>query len=244
VKRKTGRDSPAGRRRGPAAPERAQTPSQRLPSGRHGIPRAVVLRNQRERMLAAVIDVVSETGYASMTVRDVITRAGVSRRTFYEHFSNKEEVFLAAYDHVVDLVLDDVNAAYERGKTWTERVRLGLEAFVGLLAEQPALAHVCVVEVLAAGPRALARRSVAIDRFRSFLAPGYDHHPKRLRAPDVAAHAAIGGIYEVIYSHVLEGRTDGLPALAPELLHGMLVPFVGAEHAVKASREAARLAAG
>ena len=61
-----------------------------------------MLRNQRERMLAAVVEVVGQVGYASMTVSDVISRAGVSRRTFYEHFANKEDVFLAAYDHVVE----------------------------------------------------------------------------------------------------------------------------------------------
>lgn len=191
-------------------------------------------------MLAAVVEVVSHVGYSSMTVSDVITQAGVSRRTFYEHFSNKEDVFLAAYDHVVDLVLADVSAAYEQGETWIDRVRLGLEAFVSRLAQQPALAHVCVVEVLAAGPRALARRSSAMDRFRRFMTPGYDETPAAAGAPSVAADAVIGGIYEVIYSHVLRGDTARLPALAPDLLHGMLVPFVGFEDADRASRAAAR----
>lgn len=213
---------------------------ERLPSGRHGLPRAFVLRNQRERMLAAVVEVVGEVGYASMTVRDVITRAGVSRRTFYEHFSNKEDVFLAAYDGVVEMVLAQVGAAYATGQTFTDRVRLGLDAFVDVLAADPALAHVCVVEVLAAGPKALARRSAAMERFRAFVAPGFDELPKRVRAPDLTADAVIGGIYEVIYGHVLRGETALLPGLSPELLHGMLVPFVGPEGATRASRTAAR----
>ena len=81
-----------------------------------------MLRNQRERMLAAVIDVVSDVGYASMTVSDVISRAGVSRRTFYEHFVNKEDVFLAAYDHVVEEVIAEVSAAYDQGEAWIDKV--------------------------------------------------------------------------------------------------------------------------
>jgi AcrR family transcriptional regulator len=194
-------------------------------------------------MLAAVVDVVAQVGYSSMTVSDVISQAGVSRRTFYEHFSNKEDVFLAAYDHVVDLVLADVSAAYQRGETWIDRVRLGLEAFVERLAQQPALAHVCIVEVLAAGPRALARRSAAMDRFRGFMTPGFDE-VSNARVPAVAADAVIGGIYEVIYSHVLREDTATLPSLAPDLLHGMLVPFVGPEDARRAARAAARSRSG
>jgi AcrR family transcriptional regulator len=217
----------------------AQPSPRQLPSGRHGLPRSFVLRNQRERMLAAVVEVVGQVGYASMTVSDVISRAGVSRRTFYEHFANKEDVFLAAYDHVVDLVLKDVGAAYDRGETWIDQVGLGLEAFVTQLARQPALAHVCVVEVLAAGPKALARRSAAMDRFRAFIMPGYEQDVAgRVRAPNVAADAVIGGIYEVIYAHVLRGETARLPALAPELLESMLIPFVGVEGASQASLSA------
>lgn len=184
-----------------------------------------MLRNQRERMLAAVIEVVSDVGYASMTVSDVISRAGVSRRTFYEHFVNKEDVFLAAYDHVVDAVLEDVSAAYERGETWLEQMELAVEAFVTRLASQPELAHVCVVEVLAAGPKALARRSAAMDRFRDFMVPGCGQAAAKLRAPELAADALIGGVYEVIYAHVLRGETARLPSLAPALVESMLAPF-------------------
>ncbi len=176
-------------------------------------------------MLAAVIDVVSDVGYASMTVSDVISRAGVSRRTFYEHFVNKEDVFLAAYDHVVEEVIAEVSAAYEQGDAWIDRVERAITAFVTRLAAQPSLAHVCVVEVLAAGPRALARRSAAMDRFRAFMLPGCEPLSTKLRTPEVAADALIGGIYEVIYAHVLRGETARLPSLAPELVDSMLAPF-------------------
>jgi AcrR family transcriptional regulator len=236
VERSAGRAAPS--RPHAKGEDYAQPGPQQLPSGRHGLPRSFVLRNQRERMLAGVVEVVSHVGYSSMTVSDVISRAGVSRRTFYEHFANKEDVFLAAYDHVVELVLDDVGAAYARGETWIDKVRLGLEAFVNRLAEQPALAHVCIVEVLAAGPKALARRSAAMDRFRSFMLPGYEQVAARMRAPDVAADAVIGGIYEVVYAHVLRSETARLPALAPDLLEAMLVPFVGTEGARMAALSA------
>jgi AcrR family transcriptional regulator len=211
----------------------------KLPSGRHGLPRAFVIHNQRERMLVAVAEVVSRKGYAAMTVRDVIGEAGVSRRTFYEHFHNKEDAFLAAYDHVVDHVLGEVSAAYLRGESWAEGVGLGIQAFVDYLAKDPAVAHVCIVEVLAAGPRALARRSSAMERFRGFIAPGLEQMPATLRAPQSAPDTVIGGIYEMVYGHVLRGETRRLPELAPDLLHTAIVPFVGREEAARASREAA-----
>ena len=69
-----------------------------LPPGRHGLPRAFVAANQRERILSAVGDVASVAGYSDMTVEGVIVTAGVSRRTFYEHFKSKDEAFLAAFE--------------------------------------------------------------------------------------------------------------------------------------------------
>ena len=84
----------------PAARRRARQPHQ-LPPGRHGLPRAFVASNQRERILDAVADVASLAGYASMSVEGIIATAGVSRRTFYDHFADKQEAFLAAYDAIV-----------------------------------------------------------------------------------------------------------------------------------------------
>src|SRR5688572_25236353 len=82
-----------------------------LPPGRHGLPRAFVVQNQRERILAAVGDVVSVAGYRDMSVEDVIVTAGISRRTFYEHFKNKQDAFLAAYDAVLVQLLSIVQSA-------------------------------------------------------------------------------------------------------------------------------------
>ena len=127
--------------------------------------------NQRDRIVESVIEVVSETGYAGLTVRAVVERAGVSRRTFYEHFSNKEDVFLAVYDVVVERLAGDVRLAYAGGRTYPQQVALGLEMFLGRLAAYPALAHVCIVQVLAAGPQALARRAHALQTFCDLIRP-------------------------------------------------------------------------
>jgi AcrR family transcriptional regulator len=206
-----------------------------LPAGRHGLPRSYVLTNQRERILASVVEVVSETGYAGLTVRDVIEHAGVSRRTFYEHFSNKEDVFLATYEAVVDVLVNEVRLSYARGRTYAGRVALGLATFLGLLAGQPALAHVCIVEVMAAGPNALARRAQSIRLFCDLIRPPDD---MAAGAPPLAVEVVVGGIYEIVSAHVSRGEADRLLELYPELLENLLLPFVGPRRAAAEGRAA------
>jgi AcrR family transcriptional regulator len=188
-----------------------------------------VVSNQRERILDAVLQAASRSGYAAMRIEDVIAIAGVSRRTFYDHFANKEEAFLAAYELVLDQLLAGVTSAFASGETWPSRVRRGLGAFLNLLASEPVLAQVCVVEALAAGPRALARRTAAMQAFQSLLEPPPDDALVTASAPPVAIEAIVGGIYEVIYSRVTSQRTQELPSLLPSLLHSALLPFVGAD---------------
>jgi AcrR family transcriptional regulator len=198
-----------------------------LPAGRHGLPRAFVISNQRERILDAVLQAASHGGYAAMRIEDVIVIAGVSRRTFYDHFANKEDAFLASYDLVLEQLLTGVSTAFASGETWTSRVRRGLAAFLNLLAAEPMLAQVCVVEALAAGPRALERRTRAMRAFQDLLMPPVGDALATSTAPPVAIEAIVGGIYEVIYSRVTTQRTQELPTLLPSLLHSALLPFVG-----------------
>jgi AcrR family transcriptional regulator len=197
-----------------------------LPAGRHGLPRAFVVSNQRERILDAVLQAASRGGYAAMRIEDVIAIAGVSRRTFYDHFTNKEDAFLASYDLVLDQLLTGVSTAFAAGETWTSRVRRGLGAFLNLLAAEPLLAQVCVVEALAAGPRALERRTRAMRAFQELLMPPPEDVATRTTAPPVTLEAIVGGIYEVVYSRVTTDRTAELPSLLPSLLHSALLPFV------------------
>jgi AcrR family transcriptional regulator len=206
-----------------------------LPAGRHGLTRSYVLSNQRDRIVGSVIEVVSETGYAGLTVRSVIERAGVSRRTFYEHFSNKQDVFLAAYDVVVETLASEVRLAYMRGRTYPQQVAFALETFLGLLAGHPALAHVCIVQVLAAGPEALARRARALETFCDLIRPDAKEAG---RTPPLAAEVVVGGIYEIVGARVSRGEAHLLPGLCPELLENMLLPFVGARRAASEAHRA------
>lgn len=220
---------------------------QQLPSGRHGLPRHFVVSNQRERILDGVMSAVSQHGYAVTRVEDVIALAGVSRRTFYDHYANKEQAFLEAYDLVVAHLRTGVAGAYATRGSWAARVRRGLAAMLNLMASEPELAHVCIVEAVAAGPVALERRMRAMAVFGQFLTPPSTRRSPVIVSP-VTTETVVGGVYEVIYSRVVTRRTRELPDLLPALLYSVLLPFVGpdvaaAEHRYAVSTAAERAAA-
>lgn len=228
---------------GRAMPIAQDREPQRLPRGRHGLPRRFIVHNQRERMLLAVAEAVAEEGYTTTTVADIIARARLSRRTFYEHFSDKEECFLAAYDTVVEQLLAAVGHAYEQGDTWPRKVHDGLETFLGYLASEPAFARMCIVEVVAAGADARGRRDAAMRVFVDFLEPGRAEAPKGVVVPALAGEVIVGGIYEIIYNRLQRDAADELVEMLPELLYCSLVPYIGHRAAEKAVREARTRAA-
>jgi AcrR family transcriptional regulator len=227
---------------GRAMPIAADRVPERLPRGRHGLPRRFIVHNQRERMLLAVAEAVAEQGFATTTVADIIARARLSRRTFYEHFADKEECFLAAYDTVVEQLLAAVGQAYEQADGWTQKVHDGLETFLAYLAAEPAFARMCIVEVVAAGPEARSRRDAAMRVFVDFLEPGRAEAPKGVAVPALAEEIVVGGIYEIIYSRLQRDAANELVEMLPELLYCALVPYIGhraAERAVRETRERA-----
>jgi AcrR family transcriptional regulator len=184
---------------------------------------SVVAANQRERILAAVAQAIAELGYAEMSVEAITTRAGVSRRTFYEHFRNKEDAFLAAYDAAVRAVVRQVRRAYLQETTAQARLRAGIGAFLQFLASDPEFARMCIVEVLAAGPRAIARRNQAMRMFAEIIEDNIHELVPSCQRPELTAETLVGGIHEVAFSRILAGRTSELPGLADDLLVAILV---------------------
>jgi AcrR family transcriptional regulator len=202
-----------------------------LPPGRHGLPRSFVVQNQRERILAAVADVSSSSSYASMSVEDIIGSAGISRRTFYEHFKNKHDAFIAAYDEAADRLLAAVEAARLTAKGFGERVRSGIETFLTLLAADPSFARMCIVEVMAAGPEAVARRNQAMRSFGRMIEQDAQSLLKRRPPSPLTAETVVGGIYDVIYNRIQQGLVGELPTLTSDLAYAALLPYLGPEEA-------------
>jgi AcrR family transcriptional regulator len=205
------------------------------------LPREAVTESQRNRIHQAMIEVVSQRGYPETRVVDVIGVAGVSRKTFYELFDSKEDCFLAAYDVLLENLLGDATDAFESrsGGAWAERIAAALEALLSHLAEHPDEARFAIVEVLAAGPRALARRDAALRQFTGFLEAGRSETSVEL--PGITSLSIAGGINELLYSEILHGAAGQLPGRLPDLMFWVALPFLGAEGAA-AERERARLA--
>ncbi|HEU5063119.1 MAG TPA: TetR/AcrR family transcriptional regulator [Solirubrobacterales bacterium] len=197
-------------------------------------------QSQRNRIHQAMIEVVSERGYPETRVVDVIGVAGVSRKTFYELFDSKEDCFLAAYDGLLENLLGDAANGYEskQGAPWAERIEAALAALLEHLARHPEEARFAIVEVLAAGPKALARRDAALRQFTGFLEAGRAETTVEL--PGITAIAIAGGINELLYSEILHGAISRLPTRLPDLIFWVTLPFLGAE-AATAERERVRL---
>jgi AcrR family transcriptional regulator len=195
-------------------------PTQHLPKGRHGLSRAFIASNQRERLLDAIANVVAEKGYAATRVADITEYAGVSRKTFYELFDDKEDCFLAAYDAITALLMDRMAAglAAVADGTWEEQVSALLGEFLRFLASEPAFARMCVVEVLGSGARGLARRDTAIEAFFPVVdqIPRSQPDAERWLSPMTPVFV-VGGILEVVYAAIRRGETASLPELEPEL---------------------------
>jgi AcrR family transcriptional regulator len=205
------------------------------------LPREAVTESQRNRIHQAMIEVVSERGYPETRVVDVIGVAGVSRKTFYELFDSKEDCFLAAYDVLLENLLGEATDEFESmpGAPWAERVSAALAALLDHLSEHPGEARFAIVEVLAAGPKAMARRDAALRQFTGFIEAGRSETSVEL--PGITSLAVAGGINELLYSEILHGAVGRLPSRLPDLMFWVTLPFLGAEGAA-AERERTRLA--
>jgi len=180
-----------------------------------------VLASQRGRLLEAMAQRVAEQGYAATTVAHVIARAGVSRKTFYEHFADKRACFLAAWEVGNEILLDQVLAAGAAASDWRARLRAGADAFLEVLAAEPDFARSFMVEVLSVGEDALARRAEILERFADALA---ETHRQALaegadlgEVPPWAFRAAAGAAWELTVEHLRTHGVAGLVELAPQL---------------------------
>lgn len=206
---------------------------ERLPGGRHGLPRAYAVRSQRERLREAMVRVAAAKGYEATTVTDVIEVAGVSRKTFFANFKDKEACFLEAYDAVIDVLVAHVTSAFEAasGEPWPERIAAGLGALVELLAAEADIARMAMVEVTAAGDDARARYRAALARFTPFLEEGRDYSKQTDELPPDTARFAIGGATSMIFDEIRAGRGPELERILPDLVFAVLMPYLGPEDA-------------
>jgi AcrR family transcriptional regulator/DNA-binding MarR family transcriptional regulator len=192
---------------------------------------------QRARLLDATFAVVSEDGYRRLTARRVSGRAGVSNRTFYDLFSDREDCFLAAFDHAVEEIATVVLPAYEGEKEWAARIRAGLGALLGFLDRESALRRLVFVEALGAGSRVLERRAQTLEGLRQAVDEGRAGMKPPRRQPPLIAEGVVGAAFGVIHARLLEQDPEPLTELLNPLMAMIVLPYRG--HAA-AARELAR----
>jgi AcrR family transcriptional regulator len=200
-----------------------------LPRGPHNLTRADVLSSQRQRMTDAMAATVAAKGYAATTVGDVVAGAGVSRKTFYEHFRDKEECFLAAFEAGVETLLAAIVAAEPEQPGWEGMLRARVRAYLETLAARPEFARTFMLEVFAAGPHALERRAQVHERFAHLIADLYAQteleFPELPAVPDPIWTAAVGALNELVTVHVRQGLTERLPELEDTLVYVQVALF-------------------
>lgn len=210
----------------------------RLPRGRHGLPRELVVRSQRERLLAAVVRVTAAKGYEAMSVADILAEAGVGRESFYDLFEDKRDCVLAAHTVLMEHLEATVRAVYDEPGPWPDRVRRSIATMLDWFAADPAAARVAIVELAAIGPESRERFQEIFVRFSRILEEGregYAPDPERPQAAELAIGVALARVYE----EVVQNRAAQLPKLLPELTYEVLVPFLGEESARAEERRAA-----
>jgi AcrR family transcriptional regulator/DNA-binding MarR family transcriptional regulator len=192
---------------------------------------------QRARILTAMVEECFERGVASVSVAHVVSRSGVSRRTFYEAFTDREDCFLAAFERALALARERVLDACDGQSSWRERIRTGLVAFLGFLEGEPRLGRVLVCESAAGGSRVLARRADAIEQIAHLVDEGCGESKGAGELSPLTAEGVVGGALGVIQARLLAQGPTGNAArkqaarplleLAGPLMSTIVLPYLG-----------------
>lgn len=185
----------------------------------------------RGRLVAAVARAVAEHGYAGLTVDRVVGHAGLPHIAFETHFESREQALVAAQDAFLDRLWLDVVGACEGLEDWPLQVREAVGAILASVAEASALARVFAIEAAAASLVAAARQFATLDRCAKLLGEGRRHYPEAASLPEATERALVGGIASIVSAHLLMEDPRAIPALQPQLVELLLIPYLGEEEA-------------
>jgi AcrR family transcriptional regulator len=238
-----GSTTPAGELLGGRAPG---TLARRGPlSGRRGLPRgdnnasrSFVIHNQRERILDAVTVLAAREGYAAVNVEGIVGEAAISPQAFYEHFENKEDAFVVAYEVGHAKCLAFVEAAYAAETDWRTSVRAGIAALLSFLASEPAFARVALVDVLTASPLTAERSNLGLSSFAQLLVPGSGGPDGHARPSEATVDAIASGVFELCLHYAVHDKLRDLTELIPLATYFALAPVVGGEAAARLAVDA------
>ncbi len=209
------------------------------PTSPHASTLKLVISPKRERILEGMLQSVGSKGYDATSVRSVLDSTGLYRQAFYDLFADKEACYLEAFDLGVERLDAQVQAAAAPEKTWQGKLRAGLGALLQALDGEPDLGRALIVEVHAAGPEALEKRSQVMKRITDFIDsaradPGEGESP-----PPIAPEGIVAGIHSVVHARLSTGADEGFRELLPEFMYFAVLPYFGsdlAEQEMQASK--------
>ena len=182
---------------------------------------------QRARILAAMAEVATEHGAGNVTVAHIVARSGVSRRTFYELFADREECFVATFEDAVEWIAAAVAPVYRSPGRWRERIASSLMTLLGFFDEEPGVARLVIVEALGAGPGALEGRRRMLAPLIAAIDDGRAEIGRRQEPPPLTAEGVVGAVFAVIHSRLLEESHRTLVGLTGQLMSMIVLPYLG-----------------
>lgn len=203
----------------------------------HGLERERIASIQRARILAAMTEAAVDHGAANVTVSHVVGRSGVSRRTFYEMFKDREDCLQAAVQEALSGTAERVLDAYRHPGSWQDRTRAALTALLEFLDEEPISGRLLVIEMLAAGPTTLQRRQQVLDAVIAAVGQGREQTKRDTELSRLTAEGVVGAVLSVIHARMLEADENQLLSLRNDLMAILVLPYLGP---AAARRELAR----
>jgi AcrR family transcriptional regulator len=187
-----------------------------------------VLEVQRRRLLSATADVVAERGLSRVTVAHIVARSNISRRTFYDLFADREACFLATLDDALEQLSPRVLSAWERERSWREKVRAGLTAILEFLDDKPELRSLLIVDALGAGTDALDRRANVLAQIIAAIDTARTETKHAHEPPPLTAEGTVGAVLSIVHARVLTRDPAPLIPLLNPLMSMIVLPYLGA----------------
>jgi AcrR family transcriptional regulator len=181
-----------------------------------------VARNQRGRLQGAMVEAVARQGFADTTLRELVSLAGVSKSTFYEHFESKQDCFLSTFDDINREVGRRVDKAFEEPGDLRQRMTAGVTTLLDVIAEEQAAATLVTVDSLTLGAAAVPHRDRSSAHFEELIRRGFEQSPSTRPLTDLTARGIVAGLRNTAYHHLREGRGGELPAAAGPIVEWIL----------------------
>ena len=208
-----------------------------VPTGRHGLPANIVADYQRQRLIAATIELVAKRGYRGTSIDHIVKSARVGYVAFYELFEGKEDCFTAALEEIVSEARAQLTTAVDPTDPWPQQICAALRGLVEMIAAEPARARVALVEAPAAGPEAYHRYEQAVDAAIPKLREGRALRGEAAELSQTLEEAIVGGVVWIFHQRLVNGEADAIPGMLGEAIQIALAPYLGEAEARRIGAE-------